>query len=481
MSLRQVDQLAAPLGLHPRILYHCRRQLNFNPDDLVFSRWHELVGEHGADAVDAFYRPLFAQATEAKADKDEQPNTQESSEQAISDGADSESELVAAARVALTDHSGFLAVPPKPEFAFDDPTLVEYYRLMEDARITESNAPDVRSAMGVCDGEVLTSLPIHIRGSHLSLGDPVERNVPTVLRDALPLIEFPEDQSGRLQLARWMTDPDHPLAARVYVNRLWRWHFGQGIVQTTENFGALGDRPSHPRLLDWLASTLLENGWSTKRLHRLIVHSNTYQQSSSHTLESLAADIDPANELLWKFPQLRLEAEQIHDSILAVCGELDPTLCGKTVPLRNRQFVFNHTSVDHTKYDSHRRAIYLPVIRNNLYATFEQFDFPDPTMPTGNRGSTIVAPQALLIMNSEMVLDAAKQLARQLLSVSQSEESRIEVAFQRILGRSPTRRDLQRSSGLIDELTSTHHLDPHLAWSMLCQGLIACNEFIYLQ
>ena len=455
--------------------------MNFNPDDPVFRPWHELAGEGHAEAVDGFYRSLWTQALTPAETKNTAVDKNEALEPTGQPQSDANSDLVAAAQAALMDHSGFLAVPPKPEFALDAATLAEYDRLMEEARIIESKAPDVRAAMGVSEGEVLTSLPLHIRGSHRNLGDPVERNVPAVMRDVVEAIDFPTNQSGRLQFARWMVDRSHPLTARVYVNRLWRWHFGQGIVRTTENFGVLGDRPTHPELLDWLAHSLVENGWSTKKLHRLIVNSSTYQQQLSNRSDNVASEIDPGNALLWKFPLRRLEAEQIHDSILAVCGQLDLTLRGKTVPLRNRQFVFNHTSVDHTKYDSSRRAIYLPVIRNNLFTTFEQFDFPDPTMPTGNRGSTIVAPQALLMMNSETIINAATSLARELLAVSFSDDSRIETAFRQILGRPPTPQEVERASKLVTELESSSDLDRVAAWSMLCQSLLITNEFIYLR
>lgn len=178
---------------------------------------------------------------------------------------------------------------------------------------------------------------------------------------------------------------------------------------------------------------------------------------------------------------LRLEAEQLHDAILAVSGKLDLTLGGKTVPLRNRQFVFNHTSVDHTKYDSLRRAIYLPVIRNNLYTTFEQFDFPDPTMPTGNRSVTTVAPQALLLMNAPMVVSASTHLATQLIQLSISEESRVEEAFQRILARKPADEEVIAALGLLRQVDDGSQESLILAWSTLCQSLLAANEFIYIQ
>lgn len=476
MSLRQVEMVAKPMGLHPRILHHCRRHLEFHVDDPLFMPWHEMSGENHSDSVDRYYRPLFTQAQAAN-----KPVEGETASEPAK-----ESPLVTAARSELNNSSGFLTVPAKPEFAFDDATLAQYDRLMEEARITESNAPDVASAMGVRDGEILTSLPIHIRGSHRNLGEPVSRDVPAVMRPATSGIKFIDEQSGRLQLATWMTDAKHPLTARVYVNRLWRWHFGRGIVRTTENFGVLGEFPSHPELLDWLAAELIENNWSTKNLHRLIVLSSTYQQSSAASPgqdqnQLTDSDPDPENQFLSRFPMQRLEAEQIHDSILAVCGELDLRLGGKTVPLRNRQFVFNHTSVDHTKYDSPRRAIFLPVIRNNLFTTFEQFDFPDPTMPTGNRSSTIVAPQVLLMMNSEQVINASTALGHRLLDLSASNDSRVAIAFQEILGRQPTSEETRRSRQLINNLSVTSGLDSLSAWSMLCQSLIASNEFMYLR
>ena len=388
---------------------------------------------------------------------------------------------------ALKDRSGFLTVPPKPEFAFDDQTLAEYNRRMEAARVYESKARDVPAAMGVSDDTVLARLPIHIRGSHLNLGEEVGRDFPEVMRNSDVRPVFPRHQSGRLEFARWMASTQHPLTARVYVNRVWRWHFGQGLARTTENFGVLGDRPSHPELLDWLARWFMESGWSTKDLNRLILSSSTYQMSALHPHESDARKVDPDNRLLWKFRMQRLEPEQIRDSILAISGRLERTMAGKTVPLRNRQFVFNHTSVDHTRYDSLRRAVYLPVIRNNLYTMFEQFDFPDPTMPTGNRSETVVAPQALLMMNSDLVLDSADALAESLLQLSASDASRVEIAYQRVLGRYPDERESRRAIDFLAQIQSGARLNADAVddqwiskgWSLFCQSLFASNEFIY--
>lgn len=472
MSLEEIKEIAAPAGLHPRVLHHCRKHLNFNAEDPVFAVWHQLSGDDHAAKVEAFYRTRFEEAAaydpKAKEKKEGESDavTEEVSMQMY--------------HAALMDQSGFLALPPRPDNAFDEETYLEYCRLMEVARLYESSAPDVDSVMGVQDGEIVSELAIHIRGNHRNLGAAVKRHVPEVMRAADESMHISDGQSGRLELARWMTSGRHPLTARVQVNRIWRWHFGSGLVETTENFGSLGSRPTHPKLLDWLAFHYEKNGWSTKWLQRMIVLSSTYRQASQNGLSEIANRTDPENKLLWKFPMMRLEAEQLHDSILAISGQLDPVLGGKTVPLRNRQFVFNHTSVDHTKYDSVRRAIYLPVIRNNLYTTFEQFDFPDPTMPTGSRSVTIVAPQALLLMNSPMVIAASNDLAERLLQLPLSKDSRVEEVFLQVLGRTPSQWELKESILLLRQVEEGSG-SIAIAWSTLCQSLFAANEFMYIR
>ncbi len=438
--LTSVAEIAATHDLHPRILHHCRLHLHYQRDDAFLGKWDELKDD--PNAVRAHYGSLFERAEDALAEgRKNDPKTKQL--------ADVELE---GARAALDDLNGFLTVPAKAEFAFDEQTLAEYDRLMEEARLVESNAADEAAAMGVTDGEVTDRLPIHIRGSHLNLGEPIMREFPQVMRTSLVRPILPSNQSGRLEFARWLASTRHPLTARVYVNRIWRWHFGRGIVKSTENFGELGDRPTHPELLDWLAYHFMQSGWSTKDLHRLILASSVYQMSSQ--VSDNARTADPENLRLSRFILHRLEAEQIRDSLLAVSGRLDEALGGKTVPLRNRQFVFNHTSVDHTKYDSLRRAAYLPLIRNNVYTLFEQFDFPDPTMPTGNRNSTVVAPQALLMMNSELVMDSAEALAEQLLASEADDESRVARLYRRTLGREPNDAETDRALAFITELTS---------------------------
>jgi hypothetical protein len=216
--------------------------------------------------------------------------------------------------------------------------------------------------------------------------------------------------------------------------------------------------------------------------------SSAYQMEATHPDEATGDDVDPANELLWKFRLQRLDAEQIRDSILAVSGRLDTSIGGKTVPLRNRQFVFNHTSQDHTKYDSVRRSAYLPVIRNNLYTLFEQFDFPDPTMPTGHRNETVIAPQALLMLNSELVVDSATQTANQLLAQNVDDAERVSLAYQMTVGRPATATETDRAIAFVEQITAAgqsaigaNEQDTIKAWTMLCQSLFAGNEFMYVR
>ncbi|MEI7460548.1 MAG: PSD1 and planctomycete cytochrome C domain-containing protein [Pirellula sp.] len=476
MTLQDVAAIAEPMGLHPRVLFQCRRQLSFQTEHPLFLKWHELLKANDASQMGEYYRDLFQRTEAAFADaKKKDPATKKLD--------DPELEM---ARAELYNLTGFLAIPPKPEFAFDEETLKEIGRLATEARLAESFAPDESAVMGVNDGQVLTGLPIHIRGSHRNLGDVVPRDFPEVMRPPHESPILSRKQSGRLEFARWLTSPNHPLTARVFVNRVWRWHFGKGLVETTENFGALGDRPSHPELLDYLARSFVESGWSMKELHRLILRSSTFQMSVHNEASETASMVDPENRLLWRFHPQRMTAEQIRDSILLVCGQLDLRMDGKSVPLRNRQFVFDHTSIDNTRYDSLRRAAFLPVIRNNVYTWFEQFDFPDPTMPTGSRNTTTVAPQALLLMNSELVINAAKRLTSQVCSSVSSPKERIELLYREVYGRKASAPESERAIAFIasgstigESLSDGGAVQEN--WFLLSQSLLLSNEFVFIK
>ena len=388
--------------------------------------------------------------------------------------------LVATANKSLVTDKGLKEVPKNAESQYPTNTVVELKQLRADLKKLEDAAPELPSTMGVTDStNVVKTMPVHIRGSHLTLGKPIPRGFPQVMQVAGLRSEMPEKQSGRLELAQWLASPEHPLTARVMVNRIWRWHFGQGLVASTDNFGILGDQPSHPELLDWLARKFIAEGWSVKAMHRLIMSSAAYQRSSQPTAATRRSNADPENKLLAHFPIRRLEAEEVRDAVHFVAGTLDRTMGGKTIPVKNREFFFNHTSKDATTYDSPRRALYLPVVRNNVYDLFEQFDFPDPAVPNGNRNATVVAPQALLMLNSDLVGKAAEKFAASLLASASDDARRLELAYQKAYARPPTAKELSRAKKFLADFKPDSAASPS-AWAVLCQSLLAANEFIYL-
>jgi hypothetical protein len=442
-------------SLDAGILLACRRYLDRKPVPAVLSDWEMFAADEDAEAARAHYGPLFASALESKK---------------------------GAAYEALTDAKGFLALPGRDADVLDADTLARLSAMNKEVEALEAKYPELPAIMGVADGSVTRTLPVHIRGSHLTLGKPVERGFPEVMRTSRVRPILPVKQSGRLEFARWLASGEHPLTARVFVNRLWRWHFGQGLVSTPDNFGEKGGRPSHPELLDWLARTFVERGWSVKDMHRLILKTAAYQQSTRPAPSAPgAADpavVDPDNRFLWRANIQRLEAEQIRDAMVFVSGALDTAMGGKTIALRDKEFVFNHTSRDATTYESTRRALYLPIIRNNLHDVFEQFDYPDPSTPTGSRNSTVVAPQALILLNAPVVLRSSERLAARLAMLSNDTE-RITRAYQLLYARSPDDREQRRALVLLEKFRAGEN--PGRAWAQLCQTLFAANEFIYLR
>ncbi len=392
-------------------------------------------------------------------------------------------------------------LPAKPESRYPTNTAAGLGKLRAALEKLEKEVPELPSTMGVTEAtNVVKAFPMHIRGSHLVLGKSVSRGVPQVMTVSTRP-QFDEKQSGRLELARWLASPEHPLTARVMVNRIWRWHFGRGLVASTDNFGALGERPSHPELLDWLAHHFVASGWSMKAMHRLIMNSSSYQRAAVLAEENIGTPIlsprarellflpssktvamDPENLFYARFPQRRLEAEEIRDALLFVAGTLDLTMGGKTLLLKNREFVFNHTSKDATTYGSLRRAVYLPVIRNHLYDLFEQFDYPDPAVPNGNRTATVVAPQALLMMNSELASSAAEAFAKRLNAAESDDARRIELAHLLAYSRPAGTHELERARKFLGQFAKTagDAGAQQQAWAAFCQALLAANEFIYL-
>ncbi|MBM3876553.1 MAG: DUF1553 domain-containing protein [Verrucomicrobia bacterium] len=389
---------------------------------------------------------------------------------------------VAEANKALLASLNTNALPPQPESRYPTNTTAALTKLRDELARLEKSAPELPSTMGVTEAtNILKAFPVFIRGNPLTPGREVPRRFPQVMSAREE--KLGDQQSGRLELARWLASAEHPLTARVMVNRIWRWHFGTGIVASTDNFGQLGERPVNQPLLDWLAHRFIESGWSVKQLHRLILLSATYQQSSGGAT-SAHAD----GRLLSLFPPRRLEAEEIRDALLAVSGLLDRTMGGKTIPQKNREFVFNHTSKDETGYQSLRRSLYLPVIRNNVYPVFDLFDFPDPAQQTGNRATTTVPSQALFFMNSDLMQQASAKLASGLLADGSFDDARrVARLYSLAYGRAPSGLELGKSLVFLDRAASlVEDRQPDAAqrhaqaWTALCQAVLSANEFVYL-
>ncbi|MEJ7592216.1 MAG: DUF1553 domain-containing protein [Planctomycetaceae bacterium] len=376
-----------------------------------------------------------------------------------------------------------LTLGDKAESVYSEAVVTELKLLREKKAATEAAIPAIAEAMSVSEGSP-QNLRIHLRGSHTSLGVEVPRRMPRVLtRGAESPIT--DETSGRFRLAEWLTRPSHPLTARVLVNRVWQAHFGEGLVRSPDNFGRLGEKPSHPELLDWLAIRFVDDGWSIKSLHRLILNSAVWQQTTE--LNQAAAAIDPENRLLWRMNRRRLEAEAIRDSLLAIGGGLDTTMGGTLLPTENRKYVTSTANINVDIYEAPRRTIYLPVVRSALNDYLTAFDFGDPSSMSGQRDRTTVAPQSLFLMNSKLVASQSKNLATSLLESIATDAGRIAEAFERFYSRPPTQSEIESSLGFIaryeDTLrsrgTAAEQLRPE-AWQAFCRALMATSEFLYV-
>ncbi|MBC7817729.1 MAG: PSD1 domain-containing protein [Planctomycetaceae bacterium] len=391
--------------------------------------------------------------------------------------------IAAADKKARESLAADVKAPEKLETLYPEATKTELKKLRDEQAALEKAKPNLPAAMGVTEDKIV-DLAIHVRGNPLKLGDVVPRRTPPVMRGPTAP-QFTDKESGRRQLAEWLVDPQHPLTARVFVNRVWRWHFGKGLVRTTDNFGLLGEAPSHPELLDWLARRFIHDGWSMKSLHRLILNSSTYQQASTPAAETVTRD--PENRLFSRADVRRLEAESLRDSVLAVSGQLDVTMGGSLLKVKNREFFFDHTSKDLTTYDSRRRSLYLPVVRNNVFDVFQLLDFPDPAVSSGNRATTVVAPQALLMLNSDLVMQAAADFADRVHAEANDDDQRLSRLYVMAYGREPSAEERQADRAFLAEvaqaLASENDADKRRrqAWVTLCHVALAANEFMYVK
>ncbi|MEO8270734.1 MAG: DUF1553 domain-containing protein, partial [Aureliella sp.] len=344
----------------------------------------------------------------------------------------------------------------------------------------EQRRPVLAKAMAV-DEAAVKLVAVHVRGSHLQFsGEPLTRHVPTILDDHritnLHSPSFPEQSSGRLELAKWLTDPAHPLTARVIVNRIWQGHFGQGLVGTPSNFGLRGELPSHPELLDWLARDFQRNGWSLKHLHRQITLSSTYRMA--WIANPQAETSDPDNRLLWRQNRRRLEAEPIRDMLLTVAGRLDHQIGGEFQPIRGE---YPDSGQAFEELDSPRRTIMLPINRAALNEFFSTFDFLDPAASLESRPATVVPHQTLFLMNHPMAMHAGWALAQRLTQATHSSVDRVRLAYVCVLGRYPTQDETRKALELVEPSTAPSAEEENSeTWVRFCRSLLLANETLYV-
>jgi mono/diheme cytochrome c family protein len=354
--------------------------------------------------------------------------------------------------------------------------LAELRKEREELKKSEPAEPDM--ACAIEDGE-LAEQKVFIRGDYNNHGEDAPKGFPAILAryDTKPSFTG----SGRLQLAEWLTQPDHPLTARVMVNRIWQWHFGEGLVRTPDNFGKMGERPTHPELLDYLAKQFIKSGWSIKAMHRMIMLSSAYQMASENP--NIAPDSDADNRLLTRFNRRRLSVEEMRDGLLAIDGTIDFTMGGTLQTGRGTDGENNQGRLSFNPEKSKRRTVYLPLRRANLPTLLNLFDFGDATTASGKRQLTNVATQALFWLNSEFLTERSLEVAKSLLDQKEmSDEARVEAAYLRILNRQPTKDEVE---GALNYVTGFKQKfagkdADQKAWQSLCRALMASNNFVYV-
>ena len=363
-----------------------------------------------------------------------------------------------------------------PYLSSEEQSLVRHY----DRQVAqlESTLKPYDTVISVADQSKPQDMPVHIRGDVYSVSSRnVRRGVPHLLDHALPRPAIPADTSGRLQLARWITDKRNPLTARVIVNRLWQWDFGRGIVGTTSNFGLQGDRPTNPQLLDWLTAEFMspssgpDHEWSIKHIQRLIVTSATYRMSSRSTADALARD--PENKLQSHFSRKRLEAESLYDAMAS------------TTNIIVRQPAGEPLNVDKDK----NRAMYVLACNRSpkglgaeVRKMFELFDYDSSGVPIAARPQSTTPAQSLFWLNSPLVQHFADRFAARLLKMDKLDDTkRVSMAYQLALGRYPSKQETSQAMEYLESCSSDQGMDRQQTWTSFCQALYGTVEFRYVE
>lgn len=353
-------------------------------------------------------------------------------------------------------------------------------KAMMESRQLVSNSVSYPVAYGVTEGTIVNSR-LQIRGEPHRLSDEIpRRNLEVLGGDVVPA----QSGSGRLELANWLTRPTNPLTARVFVNRVWQWHFGQGLVASPSDFGSRGESPTHPELLDWLANEFMASGWSVKSLHRSIMNSRAYQLASVDQAENIA--LDPSNRLHWRFSRRGLDAESIRDAMLSVSGRLDRSI-PETHPFPSVDtWGFTIHSPFHAVYDSNHRSVYLMVQRNRRHPYLALFDAADPNQSIASRQPTTTPTQALYLMNSPLVHDVSEAFARRVASVDGDDAAKLRWAFEAAHGRVPDAAAIDDAVSFVSayreklagkEATGKRDI---AAWAAVARVLMTSNAFLYV-
>ncbi|MDR3617934.1 MAG: PSD1 and planctomycete cytochrome C domain-containing protein [Paludisphaera borealis] len=358
----------------------------------------------------------------------------------------------------------------------DSPLADRLARALDAYRDLEAKIPAPSLAPAIADGDGEDE-NLMIRGNPKTLGEAVPRRLLSILGGKSQA--SPSGGSGRLELAQGLVDVrSNPLLPRVLVNRLWKQHFGEGIVKSTDDFGAMGQLPSHPALLDWLASEFVDRGWSLKALHRLMVGSSAYRMQSRS--DAKADELDPNNVLLHRMNVRRLEAEAIRDALLAVSGRLDRTFAGPSVAPHLSAFMDGRGRPEASgPLDGDgRRSLYVQVRRNFLTPMFLAFDAPVPFSTMGRRNVSNVPAQALTLLNDPLVVVLAEAWAGRLLAEGDLPvDGRIERLYETAFGRPPTEREVRQCAAFVAERQAS---DALRTWTDLCHVLFNVKEFIYV-
>jgi hypothetical protein len=340
----------------------------------------------------------------------------------------------------------------------------------------EKKSPDADYAMGVRDGRI-GDARVLVRGEIRNQGQTVKRGFPQVM-DGVKAYPISNRSSGRLQLANWLTQPDNPLTSRVMANRIWHHLFGAGIVRTMDNFGATGERPTHPGLLDYLAVRFVGHDWSVKSMIREMVLSRTYQLSSD-TMDANAA-ADPSNRFLWRMNHKRLGAEALRDAMLATSGRLDRQPAGGSVvtKLGNVNVGRAQRQLSQMQRNTSQRSVYLPILRNALPEMMRLFDTAEPSLIVGKRNETTVPTQALYLMNNPFVIGQAFNMAKRVMDTAEGRPDGIRLAYELAFARAATDDEVSRAHEFLNSVAEEK--DRPGQWTVLCQALLASAEFRYI-